>query len=692
MMKHQQASKHRNMQLPRIPPPPRPATVTPPPPPTQLGHGDLLASFEDDDQVLPAASNPHLQMYNGPTADFGLTPALQPSPAALPSGSTSQTRDQQQQQHPPPPHVHARHPPRRLSQIFSSLGPASPPVVSDQAGNGYILPPHSSIPNLNQTPNQHPASSTSTTANTASNNNSNNDEFGAFTSASASATATAAIAGEARPQQAHRRLSSFEGLWNLVPGSVATFPRRSGAAAGAGSGAGAPERSSSVMTTEATTAMEDVFHEEKDEATQGSQTQTGSGFPGLSDLFRSRSRDPSTSAAPAAQSSSTPPLPPPPPPSSSSANTSKLSNVLGSTIKAASKWKTVRGPSSFHPVPPSSSSYLQEDPHTASSSTTTTTTRRTGYALRYPFIEDADDFLTPGSSSSGIPPTAKPFVITHTSPFAPSTSTTPSSTSFTSASLSPPRRGLLMGGPLSGAPGYRREDDYLGSTRPVSSFTNEVQAGASASAGGAGRRGKTAGKQNGQDQRIDAGAVVGNEGEDGKDENGITNGQNGNINGQGSSSREWTGTKLVGRREGTDVVLDQKAADAVSLLYDHLDGVLFDTSSCKALVAGSISDDLFLCFSFVRSLAPASGMNSYVRFYRHGNVFLEHGPCFVRGSLLYPYHVPSVLEPNLSPTFVFFTYSRRFDRSTRRIPHHLLPPARGVFPEKSTSGEYIDRS
>lgn len=144
-----------------------------------------------------------------------------------------------------------------------------------------------------------------------------------------------------------------------------------------------------------------------------------------------------------------------------------------------------------------------------------------------------------------------------------------------------------MGGPLSGAPGYRREDDYLGSTRPVSSFTNEVQAGASASAGGAGRRGKAAGKQNGQNQRIDAGAVVGNEDEDGEAGNGITNGQNGNINGQGSSSsREWTGTKLVGRREGTDVVLDQKAADAVSLLYDHLDGVLSDTSGCMALVAG----------------------------------------------------------------------------------------------------------
>lgn len=507
------------MALPRIPPPPPPppsGTATPPPLPTQLGHGDLLASFDDETpQVRADNGNPHLQLYNGPTADFS---------APMASSPVSQTHHEP----PPPPPQHIRHPLRRLSQIFSSLGPASPPVVSEQAGNGFILPPHHHH-------HHHTHSSIPTSLSAGKNNDNDNDEFGAFTSASPAA-AGEATEGKPGPTTAHRRLSSFEGLWNLVPGSVSTFPRR---ASGSGSAA---DRSSTVRN-------EDVV--QQDSRNEGAQSQSpsrsasgsgsGSGFAGLSDLLRSRSRDPT----PAPHPSNTP-----------GGSGSGGTNILGTTLKAASKWKTIRGPSSFHPIP--SSSFTEEGPPPPPPPQT----RTSGYALRHPFIEDADDF-TALAAAGGRPVTAKPFVITHASPFAPSTSTSVSSSSF-----SPPRFNraglpvLLGSGAVSGAPGFRREDDYLGSTRPVASTYDDprpgLAAGATTGAGAGGRAGKQNGMRNG--------VQPGNENDDGSEKSGMMGTdtqQNGNAV-AGAGGAEWAGTKLVGRKEGTDVVLDQPAADAVS--------------------------------------------------------------------------------------------------------------------------------
>jgi hypothetical protein len=100
-------------------------------------------------------------------------------------------------------------------------------------------------------------------------------------------------------------------------------------------------------------------------------------------------------------------------------------------------------------------------------------------------------------------PTAKPISITHASPFAAAVGGTPAATPSSASTLGNP-----FYNPLSGAPGFSRADTYLGASRP----------------------------------RV--GTPVSERGEE---------------------QREWKGTRLVGRREGTDVVLDEDAADAVCI-------------------------------------------------------------------------------------------------------------------------------
>lgn len=147
-----------------------------------------------------------------------------------------------------------------------------------------------------------------------------------------------------------------------------------------------------------------------------------------------------------------------------------LSSTLGNTLKAKSKWKTVVGPSTFHPHSPAGIP--------------------TGYALH--------GFDEPGLAAELTPtPTAKPIAITHASPFA----VTPSATPGTSALVNP------YYNPLSGAPGFSRSDTFLASSRPR--------------------------EESVPPERSE------------------------------EAQSEWRGTLLLGRREGTDVVLDQDAADAV---------------------------------------------------------------------------------------------------------------------------------
>lgn len=353
------------MSLPRIPPPPR--TESPP-------TADLISL----DTPLPVGStetpNPHLQLYTGPSADFAQQPSLAFDP--------SPPRPHREHSH---PRIHPQ-PPRRLSQIFSSAGPTSPAVVSEDKGNaGFIIPGS-------------PSSS---------------EEFGGFKSAPIAGGRTEGHGTAGSPPGRQRRMSSLDNLWrglHLGTGGVGTFP-----------------------STEEHKEHPEVFHDDSEETHHTSPKR-----PSLD-------------------------------PSQGPGWRHTLSSTLGNTLKAKSKWKTVVGPSTFHPHSPG---------------------LNTGYALH-----GHDDPTFPAENTPT--PTAKPIAITHSSPFAPTPAATPGSASL----------GNPFYNPLSGAPGFTRSDTYLASSRP----REEV--------------------------------LVPERREE--------------------EQREWRGTRLLGRREGTDVVLDSDAADAV---------------------------------------------------------------------------------------------------------------------------------
>ena len=399
------------MALPRIPPPPRSNDTTPVS--KQPDTADLLGSFDEhqyaqhhhppiqpragdlialDTPLKEDEQNPHLQMYTGPTADFDQTP-LTHSPPAQPPAETPTTH------HSHHSHAHPRlHPPRRLSEIFSSTGPTSPPAVSSESGNaGFTVP--------------------------------TNEEFGVFKSGAAHEPG----AGEGSPAPgAHRRMSSFDGLWrglHLGTGSVGTFPVR---------------RQSSEEGKE----HADVFHDDDHHDEPHAQTASPA------------STSPTTSTVDSSWRRAAGGL---------------VASTLGTTLKAKSKWKTVLGPSTFHPPTPAA------------------VPLPSGYALH----GWSDEALAAPTS------TAKPISISHQSPFAPGPGVgTPATASASSHSTVPVSLGNPFANPLSGAPGFRREDAYLGSTRPARDEAEKEE-------------------------------------------------------------REWRGTRLVGRREGTDAVLDEDAADAV---------------------------------------------------------------------------------------------------------------------------------
>lgn len=253
--------------------------------------------------------------------------------------------------------------------------------------------------------------------------NSPSDQFGEFKSAPTAPTAGGETKGS--PPGRQRRMSSLDNLWkglHLGPGSVGAFPAHQ----------------TSERDKEQSRAR-DVFHED-DEGHGPGEEPRGSPHP--------------SQHGPGWRHS--------------------LASTLGGTLKAKSKWKTVLGPSTFHPASPVVPS---------------------GYTLHG--LMDDSPFTSADTHTPT--PTAKPISITHQSPFAPTASLAPStgSSSF----------GNPYVNPLSGAPGFTRADTYLAASRPTPPSPPRAE-----------------------DVQV----------------------------------REWSGTLLLGRREGTDVVLDQYAADAVS--------------------------------------------------------------------------------------------------------------------------------
>lgn len=260
-----------------------------------------------------------------------------------------------------------------------------------------------------------------------------NEEFGVFKSGAPHESGP----GEGMPGPgSHRRNSSFDALWrglHLGTGTVGTFPVR--------------RRPSS---SEEAKGHSDVFHDD--------------------DHHDDEPHDSSASPASTSPTSTANP-------SWRRAAGGLVASTLGTTLKAKSKWKTVLGPSTFHPPTPAA------------------VPLPSGYALH----GWSDETLAAPTS------TAKPISISHQSPFAPGYGVgTSASASASLHSAVPVAMGNAFANPLSGAPGFRREDTYLGSTRPAQDEAEKEQV-----------------------------------------------------------EREWRGTRLVGRREGTDAVLDEAAADAV---------------------------------------------------------------------------------------------------------------------------------
>lgn len=400
------------MSLPRIPPPPRSSNATPIPAP--LGTADLLGSYDEHQQQQNhhppiQPRTGHLIALDTPLKEDDRNPHLQ-----MYTGPTADF--EQPVTASPAVHSPTRSPTRHHAHTHPRLHP--PRRLSEIFSSaGPSSPPV-----------------VSSDAGNAGFTVSSAEEFGVFKSGGVREGEAGEEHGRPSSSGRQRRMSSFDGLWrglNLGTGSVGTFPAR--------------RQSGDEAKQHA-----DVFHDDDEDKQEPSAQST--------------STEPSSSTSTANSSWKR---------AAGGFVASTLGSTLGTTLKAKSKWKTVLGPSTFHPA-------LNEPPPLPS-----------GYALH----GWTDETLAAPTT------TAKPISISHNSPFAPSsgtgTSATPSSTSTAPISLGNP-----FANPLSGAPGFRREDTYLASSRPTHSQTE-------------------------------------------------TEGPN------------WKGTTLLGRREGTDAVLDEDAADAV---------------------------------------------------------------------------------------------------------------------------------